>query len=257
VLTIGQLAAHAGVTVKAIRVYHAKGLLPEPARDASGYRRYDAAAVIEASRVVALAQAGVPLARVPDVLAADGDRVVEQIEQIDAALRQEIRLLEQRRSRLQHVGRPDRLCLPAAAVRYLDRLRTVGLCARHQDAIRDSWILGYALAPEVARAILPSRTALLDDDDHRAMLRGYDAAIDWDPDDPRLAALADATAAAARRMTVVPDLPAFRHVAPEVVDLLAGHVSAGSPAWQRLDALVADRLRARDLASRADPDAPG
>src|SRR5262249_57602068 len=41
-ITIGQLASYAGVTVKAVRVYHARGLLPEPPRDASGYRRYTA-----------------------------------------------------------------------------------------------------------------------------------------------------------------------------------------------------------------------
>ena len=41
-LTIGQLAAYAGVTVRAVRHYHQIGLLPEPERDASGYRRYGA-----------------------------------------------------------------------------------------------------------------------------------------------------------------------------------------------------------------------
>ena len=46
-LTISQLASYAGVTVRAVRHYHAKGLLPEPVRDHSGYRRYDAAAVVE------------------------------------------------------------------------------------------------------------------------------------------------------------------------------------------------------------------
>ena len=35
-LTISQLAAYAGVTVRAVRHYHAKGLLPEPERDAPG-----------------------------------------------------------------------------------------------------------------------------------------------------------------------------------------------------------------------------
>jgi hypothetical protein len=34
-LTIGQLAAYAGVTVRAVRRYHQTGLLPEPERDAS------------------------------------------------------------------------------------------------------------------------------------------------------------------------------------------------------------------------------
>ena len=41
-ITIGQLAAYAGVTIKAIRHYHERGLLAEPPRDASGYRRYTA-----------------------------------------------------------------------------------------------------------------------------------------------------------------------------------------------------------------------
>ena len=62
-LTIGQLAAYAGVTVRAVRHYHRTGLLPEPERDASGYRRYPAAAVVELIRIRTLAAAGVPLAR--------------------------------------------------------------------------------------------------------------------------------------------------------------------------------------------------
>jgi len=44
-LTISELASYAGVTVRAVRHYHAKGLLAEPERDHSGYRRYGAAAV--------------------------------------------------------------------------------------------------------------------------------------------------------------------------------------------------------------------
>ena len=39
-ITIGQLARYAGVTIKAVRHYHKVGLLPEPERDHSGYRRY-------------------------------------------------------------------------------------------------------------------------------------------------------------------------------------------------------------------------
>ena len=50
-LTISQLAAYAGVTVRAVRHYHQVGLLPEPDRDASGYRSYDAAAVIALIRI--------------------------------------------------------------------------------------------------------------------------------------------------------------------------------------------------------------
>ena len=69
-LTIGQLASYAGTTVRAVRHYHAKGLLPEPERDASGYRRYGAASVVELIRIRTLADAGVPLSRVRQLLAA-------------------------------------------------------------------------------------------------------------------------------------------------------------------------------------------
>ena len=69
-LTIGQLASYAGVTVRAVRHYHAKGLLPEPERDHSGYRRYDAHAVVDLIKIRTLADAGVPLTRVRELLAA-------------------------------------------------------------------------------------------------------------------------------------------------------------------------------------------
>lgn len=59
-LTIGQLAKYVGVTVRAVRHYHQRGLLTEPGRDASGYRRYDAHAVLDLIRIKILSDAGVP-----------------------------------------------------------------------------------------------------------------------------------------------------------------------------------------------------
>ncbi|MFB6620012.1 MerR family transcriptional regulator [Streptomyces sp. NPDC056367] len=64
-ITIGQLARYVGVSVKTIRVYHDKGLFPEPERDGSGYRRYGADEVIALIKIRTLAEAGVPLARNP------------------------------------------------------------------------------------------------------------------------------------------------------------------------------------------------
>ncbi|MFF6772857.1 MerR family transcriptional regulator [Streptomyces sp. NPDC012637] len=52
------------MSTKTIRVYHDKGLLAEPDRDASGYRRYRATDAIELIKIRALAEAGVPLARI-------------------------------------------------------------------------------------------------------------------------------------------------------------------------------------------------
>ncbi|WGW12125.1 MerR family transcriptional regulator [Saxibacter everestensis] len=241
-LTIGQLATYAGVSTKAIRVYHAKGLLTEPERDASGYRRYDAQAVIDLTRIITLAQAGVPLARIPDVLNADAETANEQIDRIDTDLRNHVRQLQERRVRLRHLDQPDRLCLPPEAVEYMNRLRAIGLSERHEHAIRDGWILGHAVAPDITRAILPARTALLDDDEYVAVLCGYDDAIDWGPDDPRLNQLADAAARLARRMTLASDVPDFIKASPETIDILTGHLGIDSPAWGRLDELLTRRL---------------
>lgn len=39
-MTIGELATSAGVGVETVRYYEREGILPEPARAASGYRQY-------------------------------------------------------------------------------------------------------------------------------------------------------------------------------------------------------------------------
>ena len=87
-ITIGQLAAYAGVTIKAVRHYHKRGLLEEPTRDSSGYRRYTAQHAIELVKIKTLAEAGVPLARVKELLAAGPDRFAAAIAEVDRTLQE-------------------------------------------------------------------------------------------------------------------------------------------------------------------------
>src|SRR3954464_7991096 len=115
-LTISQLATYAGVTVRAVRHYHAKGLLPEPERDDSGYRRYDAAAVVELIRIRTLAEAGVPLSRVKALLTANEEEFTAAIDEIDRRLRAEIRERQHDRERVAQLAAGDRLALPLEAV---------------------------------------------------------------------------------------------------------------------------------------------
>src|ERR1700736_6552430 len=75
-ITIGQLAGYAGVTIKAVRHYHKRGLLEEPPRDSSGYRRYSAEHAIALIKIKTLAEAGVPLGRIKELLAVDPDRFI-------------------------------------------------------------------------------------------------------------------------------------------------------------------------------------
>ncbi|WP_269975103.1 MerR family transcriptional regulator [Pseudomonas aeruginosa] len=70
-LSIGQLAAAAGVSVETIRFYQRQGLLVEPAKPIGGHRRYDAA-VVTRLRFIKRAQVlGFTLAEVAGLLSLD------------------------------------------------------------------------------------------------------------------------------------------------------------------------------------------
>ncbi len=190
-LTISELAAYAHVTVRAVRHYHAKGLLPEPVRDHSGYRRYDAAAVVELIRIRTLADAGVPLARVKELLAANEDEFAAAVEDIDCRLRAEIRERQRHREQVAQLGAGDSLALPPAAVDYLDRLRELDLPDRAIELERDSWILVAAQLPDQMPALMEHKRSQLDDPAAKAIYADLVEVADWGADDPRLPAFAD------------------------------------------------------------------
>lgn len=194
-LTISQLASYAGVTVRAVRHYHAKGLLPEPERDHSGYRRYDAAAVVELIRIRILADAGVPLSRVRELLAADDQEFAAAVADIDRRLRAEIRERQHHRERIAQLAAGDSLALPPAAVAYLDRMRELGFRERVIEVERDSWILISAQMPDEVPALMAIKQAQIEHETLRRLYLDIGDLADCAPDDPRLPALADRVAA--------------------------------------------------------------
>src|SRR3984885_2856428 len=162
-LTIGQLAAYAGVTVRAVRHYHQIGLLPEPERDASGYRRYDATAVVSLIRIRTLANAGVPLSQLGRLLEADSAAFAEAVQRIDSHLRDEIERLETSRKQITQLAAGDSLALPPEVTSYLGRLREIGASERMVGGERYGWILVAARWPESIREVMPEKHAQLDD----------------------------------------------------------------------------------------------
>lgn len=195
-LTISQLAWYAGVTVRAVRHYHAKGLLPEPERDHSGYRRYDAHAVVELIRIRTLAEAGVPLARVRELLAAGEEEFTAAVADIDLRLRAEIRERQRHRQRIAQLAAGDSLALPPEAVAYLDRLRGLGLPDLMVDGERDAWILVAAQLPQHMSLYIKLKQQQLDDPATVGLYRDLAALIYWEADDPRVAAVGDRLVAA-------------------------------------------------------------
>ncbi|QLH23670.1 MerR family transcriptional regulator [Streptomyces sp. Rer75] len=194
-LTIGELASYAGVTVRAVRHYHAKGLLPEPERDHSGYRRYDAGAVVELIKIRTLAEAGVPLARVRELLQATEDQFATAVTDIDRRLREEIRERQRHRERIARLAAGDHLALPQEVVDFLDHLRALGVDERIVQVERDGWIPLAAHSPDRVPEWMARKRQQIADPRFIAFYRTLTQALDRPEDDPRLTDLADELAA--------------------------------------------------------------
>lgn len=193
-LTIGELASYAGVTVRAVRHYHAKGLLPEPERDHSGYRRYDAGAVIELIKIRTLADAGVPLMRIRELLRADDTELAAAVAEIDRRLRAEIRERQRRRDRIARLTAGESLVLPSEVVGFLDRLRSLGIDERIVRFEREGWIPLAAQSPERVPEWIARKQQQLDDPRFLAFYRTLSRALDLPGDHPALTDLADSMA---------------------------------------------------------------
>ncbi|MFI1968301.1 MerR family transcriptional regulator [Streptomyces cinnamoneus] len=243
-LTIGQLAATAGVTVRTVRHYHHVGLLPEPERDASGYRRYGAQAAVDLIRIRTLADAGVPLARIDALLHARPTEFAAAITDIDAELQRKIDQLTGYRRRITELASGERLVLPLEVVAILNRMRSLGVSEQRVRLERDSWILIQALDPHAMPQRIRDKNASLDDPETTRLYLACDQSVDWDPHDPRLDRLID-------------DLDAWeiKHERdsgqPRYLKLVSSRISEASPAWQRILDALAHRATQRRTAGHS------
>ncbi|MGW5969623.1 MerR family transcriptional regulator [Streptomyces sp. NPDC055186] len=120
--SIGELAERAGVTVKSVRFYSDRGLLPEASRSGGGHRRYTPEALEQLRLIRSLRALDLPLPEVRRVLE-DGDAAGRVLEDAVAGrlreLGSELKTLRWREAALRLV----RECPPAERA---DRLRLLG-----------------------------------------------------------------------------------------------------------------------------------
>ncbi len=103
-MRIGEVARRAGVTTSAIRFYEQSGLLPEPARIASGYRDYPPSVVDRIAFVRSGQAVGLTLAQLRQVLQIrDGGEAPCQ--HVTELIQARIAEIEQRIRDLQHLRR--------------------------------------------------------------------------------------------------------------------------------------------------------
>jgi DNA-binding transcriptional MerR regulator len=242
-LTIGQLAASAGVTVRAVRHYHQVGLLPEPDRDSSGYRRYGATAVVSLIKIRTLANAGVPLSHIGQMLEADAPAFAAAVQRIDSHLRDEIERLETSRKQIAQLAAGYSLALPPEVISYLDRLRAIGASERILEGERDGWILVAARWPDRIGEVIAAKHVQLDDPQLVRLYRVLSELIESDAtDDSLLEEAADILAALFEQADAAGELNLDDMAKDDLgVDLLDSLALESEPRIQRMFDLLRER----------------
>ena len=120
-MTIGELAADAGVHVETIRYYEREGILPEPARSPSGYRQYGEPDRWRLTFIRRGKAVGLTLQEIAELLGAGEDRTVAEVHRVATArlahLEDELASLTVTRDRL---GRLLETCATGPAVDCLE-----------------------------------------------------------------------------------------------------------------------------------------
>lgn len=248
-LQIGQLASYVGVTTRTVRFYHQRGILPEPERDASGYRSYDAEAVLRLSRVVTLASAGVPLSRIQELLDATDEVFATELVEIDADLRERICRLNDDRARLAQLRAGDGLVLPEVLARLVGHLRSEGLDTAAVDHYRDVWIIINALYADLLESWLLRSARMLDDSGYRKiMVRTFQVAK-FGPDVPEVKQLAtDAVDWIVANWDLQEDAWSLQtRLDDPIANELLESQWAGHPAWTRIGELIIEGLGERGI----------
>ncbi|PCC73674.1 DNA-binding transcriptional regulator, MerR family [Nannocystis exedens] len=247
-VTISQAAAFAGITVKTVRHYHKHGLVEEPRRDGSGYRRYGPAELLRLVQVRTLAAAGVPLAEIGPMLDADAAQFAAAIADVERRLTERIEDLIARRDMLHRLADGDGVLLPDRVRAFLDRLPDFGLSAEIVAEIRDGLVLARALVPEGFDDYLTRVERALGDTRFVELSKRSLEAAAWAPDDPRIEELATATAehflANPGLLAILTSLQGRSDDAEARYGMIKRYGHDRALAWARLTKLFEQKLRA-------------
>jgi DNA-binding transcriptional MerR regulator len=201
-MRIGELAALAGVSTRTVRHYHHLGLLPEPERLANGYRQYRLRDAVILARVRRLAELGLSLDEIRDVLADDqGKELREVLLGLDADLARQQEEIAARRARLAVLLaevdlHPDSTISPDMAALLHDlSAKDSGFAAIDREMLA---LMDTVADPAERERIIGMIRPLTEPE---ALVRGHelyerlDDVAGADPGDPRIAALAGDLAA--------------------------------------------------------------
>lgn len=246
-ITIGQAAAFAGVTIKTVRHYHKNGLLAEPERDSSGYRRYGSSELLRLVRIRALAAAGVPLAEIGAMLDASHEEFTAHVADADRRLTERIDDLVARRETLRRLAEGEYALLPPRAAALLARLPEFGFSAQLLNETKEAMILVLAMIPEGFDDYLDQVERTIADPVYLDLMKRALESADWEPDDPRFERLAtEAAAHLVAHPELLPTLTGIdaREDGATRYRMLSEHGGEQEPGWGRLTSLIESKLHA-------------
>jgi len=245
-LRIGELAELAGTTPRAVRHYHQLGLLAEPERDDSGYRRYGPDDLVRLVRIRRLRSLDMPLEEIAAKLgtnAGDVD-IAGALRSLAHDIEQEIERLAELRSRVLDIAASGSLADPAIVWREALRKRGVlDQSAELPPAEQSAAHLIDALHPQGIQGVIDQTAILMSDAGVRERLADLLHRFQSLPDDASDEVI-DALAA-----DYVAALPATMEPPPavdrEIMDrLLGGRLSpARSRCMRRVRELLEGRYR--------------
>ena len=250
-VTIGQAAAFVGITIKTVRHYHKLGLVAEPERDSSGYRRYGSADLLRLVQVRTLAAAGVPLADIGPLLDSDAVMFAAALTDIKTRLNEQINELITRRDTLHRLASRDRALLPDRAVAMLEGMPSLGFSTDDVRTAREAFVLAKALIPDGFDDYLAHIEHALQDPEFVALTARTAEVAGWAPNDPRIAELATEVAdhylANPEHLKIVTSLQARTETATRY-QMIAHHGEQQESATARFAALVETKLHSAGIA---------
>lgn len=167
-LTIGEVARLAGTTVRAVRHYTTTGLVAEPERDASGYRRYVSTDLVRVVRIRRLRDLGIPLSQVAALLDAPPEAVTLALDALDTELSASIAELQERRDRLRALRDDDLdVELPEGLSDLPRRLLAAGVSPGSVALEKDALLLGLAVLEDGFPGTISEFYGTLLDDESR------------------------------------------------------------------------------------------
>ena len=162
-----RVAEVAGLTPRAVRYYHSIGVLPEPPRDGSGYRRYGGKEVVELVRIARLRALGMPLPQIAQRVSAtesDDASLADALGALADELDAEIEALVATRDQLRELARSETFDQPVKTL--TQALQDQGVLGP-ADHLRDSekWAAAVldAVHPQGMSGVLAEASRLFGD----------------------------------------------------------------------------------------------